>query len=294
MLWAAVAGVAFGLFQAANRRGGMHLDAYRSTFVLLLAATVGVAVVSALTQDLGAARAAPASAFGWFALGGVVHFFIGWTLLALTQRRLGAARAGVVVGTTPLFGTAVALLALQETVHAGVLAGVVLVVAGIVLLSTARARSGVVPLQPAGFVLGFLAATCWASSPVFIRWGLEQLPMPLIGVTIGMTAATAAYGMALLVPGLPTSGRFSGSGVRWLMAAGAFVGFGIAGQWIALALAPVAVVLALNQLAVPVVVVTSPLIVGKVVEPFSARTAAGGAIVLAGTLVIIVSRVAGG
>ena len=184
---------------------------------------------------------------GNFAAAGLIHFFVGWTFLTLEQQRLGAARTGGMVGTAPLFGTALAALVLGELIRPLGLVGVVLVVAGVALLSLGR--SPLIPgegLSPWGVTFGLGAAVCWGTSPIFIRWGLEGLPYPLVGVTVGLMATALAYGtvLGILRPGrmIPAANR------RILVLAGSVVAVAIAALWMALSLAPVAVVLALAQL----------------------------------------------
>jgi drug/metabolite transporter (DMT)-like permease len=290
VLWAALAGVSFGLFQAVNRRVSRELDNYVATFILLVLSVVALGAAALLTQDLDLLWDAPPSALGWFALAGFFHFFLGWTLLGLSQRTVGAARTGVLIGTTPLWGTAIAFVVLREFVRPTALAGVALVVTGIFLLSLARGSGPTDAAPGSGLDLsyGLLTAVCWGLSPVFVRFGLEQVPAPLIGVTVGMAASAAAYGGALLRRGHRAAVARSAWG--GLAIAGALVALGIGSLWTALDLAPVAIVLALNQLAVLTVILTSPLIVGGAAEKLTWRTGAGGFLVLAGTLLIIFAR----
>ena len=293
---AAVAGVGFGLFQATNNRAGRHVDTFVATFGVLAVSVLVLGLITLATQDLGVVRTAPAAGYGWFAVAGGVHFFFGWTLLTMSQRRVGAPQTGVLTGTTPLFGTLIAFIVLDETLRAIALLGVALVVAGTVWLARSRPTpaAGAGPATTHTPWLGLAAALCWGTSPVFIRWGLESIPAPMIGVTVGMAAATAAYGVALLVRGAPSSGRLQRSTAGWVAVAGCIVALAIAAQWVALSLAPVAVVLALSQLAVPVVVLVAPLLSGGAAEGLTRAGMAAAGVIMAGSLIIIFSRGAAG
>jgi drug/metabolite transporter (DMT)-like permease len=220
----------------------------------------------------------------------LLNLLLGWTFLGLSQRRVGAARTGVLIGTTPLFGTAIAFLVLGELVRPTALAGVALVVGGIFLLSATRISGSAGESAGAGLTFGLVTALCWGVSPVFVRWGLDQVPVPLIGVTVGMAASAAAYGLVLLVRRQRLRGSVPSGAWGWLGAAGALVALGIGSLWVALSLAPVAVVLALNQLAVLTVIVTAPFIVGGTAEKLTLWTGAGALLVLTGTLLIIFAR----
>ncbi|MGD8820078.1 MAG: DMT family transporter [Anaerolineae bacterium] len=135
VLWAIVAGVGFGVFQAFNRRAGRSIDSYLSTFLLLLCSSITLVIVSVLTEDLGPLSEAPWTAYLNFGLAGFVHFLLGWTFLTLSQKRVGAARTGALIGTTPLFAFAVGLVFFGETLSLPVIIGVVLVMGGVYLVS---------------------------------------------------------------------------------------------------------------------------------------------------------------
>jgi drug/metabolite transporter (DMT)-like permease len=135
VLWAIVAGIGFGVFQAFNRRAGRSIDSYLSTFLLLLCSSITLVIVSVLTEDLGPLLEAPWTAYLNFGLAGFVHFLLGWTFLTLSQKRVGAARTGALIGTTPLFAFAVGLVFFGETLSLPVIIGVVLVMGGVYLVS---------------------------------------------------------------------------------------------------------------------------------------------------------------
>ena len=135
VLWAIVAGAGFGAFQAFNRRAGRSIDSYLSTFLLLFISSITLVLASLLTEDLGQLGEAPLMAFVNFGLAGFVHFLLGWTFLTLSQKRVGAARTGALIGTTPLFAFVVGLVFFGETLSVPVIIGIVLVIGGAYLVS---------------------------------------------------------------------------------------------------------------------------------------------------------------
>lgn len=137
-LWAVGSGVGFGLFQSMNRRALAGMDVALSTFIQLFVSAIVLAIVSALTEDVGLIASAPLDALAFFALVGLIHFFVGWTLLNLGQKLIGAARTGPLLATTPLFGAVLAAIWLQEVPGLATVAGMVLTVTGVLVL---RARS---------------------------------------------------------------------------------------------------------------------------------------------------------
>ncbi len=316
-LWAVAAGIGFGLFQSVNRRAIGTIDVYRSTFLQLLVSTTVLVLITAASQDIGIVWSAPGRAVGYFAVAGLIHFFVGWTLLNASQERIGAARTSPLLATTPLFGTLIAALTLGEVPGVSLLAGLLLMVAGVYLvggeqaslaLEAAAGGAGADPVAaesgiPAGArnalrlargrttlaasTFGLAAALSMATSPIFIRKGLESLPSPLVGVTISMVAAAAAYGLALVIrrPAVP-SGQ-SLEGLAFKAVAGVLVGFATWFRWIALERTPVALVLALALLSVPTVLVVAPALSGRHLERVTARLWGGAGLVVGGALLLI-------
>ena len=136
VLWATLAGIGFGLFQVINRRAGRNMDVYQATFILLFVSAVILTIASLVTEDLSLLAAAPLSALVNFGLAGIIHFFLGWTLLSVSQKRVGAARTGALVGATPLFAAIIGALLFNEFLNWPVALGITLVIAGVYIVST--------------------------------------------------------------------------------------------------------------------------------------------------------------
>ena len=287
--FAVTAGVGFGLFQAVNRRANQGIDAYRSTFGLLVIGTIALAIVASITQDVSELWSAPITSLLFFAGAGIVHFYFGWTFLTLSQQQVGAARTGAAAAATPLVASLLAGIVLGEGATLATAAGVVLVVIGVAVLSmrgmqlTADAKR-IIPW----FGLG--AALSWGTSPLFIRWGLEGLDSPLLGVTVGMAAAALSYGVSLTV-----TGRWGGDGIiprsnlAWLMLAGLLVAVAIASQWASYDLIAIAIATTLMQLSAPVVIIAAPFIVGREMEPITPPLVIGAGLVMAGSILVMLT-----
>jgi drug/metabolite transporter (DMT)-like permease len=282
--WALFAGASFGIFQAVNRRANQLIDPYRATFGLLLIAVAGLGTFSAATQDLTLLTSAPVFAFFAFGAAGVVHFFFGWTFLSLSQQRIGAANTGVVTAATPLIGSLLAALVLDEPLGAVALVAIALVSAGVILIARRASGSGRRLTYP-WFALG--ASLSWGTSPLLIRWGLDGLSSPVIGVTIGLTAAAALYAVVLASGRAPTTSGMPHRVLRWIVIGGVLVAAAIAAQWTALDLVEVNVVVTLQQVATPVVVLVAPVIVGTAVERWTWRLILGMVAVVAGSTMVI-------
>lgn len=283
--WAALSGAGFGLFQAVNAKAVHKLDSvYASTFLQLVLAATILAAISLASEDLG--TLADASLWGLvaFALAGLVHFFAGWTTLNLSQARIGAARSSPLLSTAPVFGLFFALVLTSEIPGWAALGGIALTIVGAYLVSDPgsgqRAR-----LRDSGFALATAAA--WGLSPILTLEGLEGLDSPLLGVTVGMFAAAAAYGVLLGVARAPLGGVVGERrAVSLKLVAGVIVALATWGRWVSLEDTAVGVVLALQLMSVPVVLIAAPLISGRHIEVVNRRIWAGALLVMAGSLLL--------
>jgi drug/metabolite transporter (DMT)-like permease len=294
-MWALAAGAGFGLFQALNRQAVRGMDVYVATFVQLLVSSIVLVAISLVTEDVSLVFTAPITAVLSFVAAGFFHFLIGWTLLNASQKRIGAARTSPLIATVPLFGAIVAAVTLSEFPTWLELAGIGIIVIGAYLISTetespagaANSTQRFSAIVRASW-MGLAAAFFWALSPVFIRIGLQGLPSPMLGVTIGVTASAVSYAIILLWQrerwfGVPITNE------AWTfkLLAGLLVGLSTWMRWVALDLAPVAVVLALTMISSPLVIVLSPLISGKHLERVTAMLWAGTGLILFGALLLV-------
>jgi uncharacterized membrane protein len=136
-------------------------------------------------------------------------------------------------------------------------------------------------------LFGIGTAICFAISAIFIRNGLEDLPSPLLGVTIGMVITAIVYGLLLLFRRKQIQqGPISRDAWLFQLAAGAIVGLATWARWIALDMAPVAVVMALGRTNVPIVIFLAPLLVGRKAERVTVRVWLGAALIVAGAVIL--------
>ena len=286
---AAVAGVGFGAFQTLNRKavGGMS-DAYLATFLQLVVAMVVLVAATAASGDFGALDDATAAGVAWFAAAGVVHFFVGWTLLNMSQMRIGAARTSPLLSTSPVWGAAIAAAWLGEVPRVVAWLGIAVVVAGALIVSLERVADAGWGVRWRDAAPGLLTALAWSLSPVFIKEGLHGLGSPLLGLTLGMGVALVAYAAVLPLRPRPEGAALgSWASVALKLVAGVLVGLSVWARWESLESATIAVVLALGLLSVPVVLVLSPVLMGRHVERVTLQVWAGALLVVGGGLLLI-------
>lgn len=136
-------------------------------------------------------------------------------------------------------------------------------------------------------LFGLGTALCFAVSAIFIRDGLEDLESPLLGVTVGMVMTTIVYGVLLLFRrGQIHQGPISRDAMFFQLAAGVFVGLATWARWIALDMSPVAVVMALGRMNVPIIILLSPLLVGRKQERVTARLWLGAGLIVSGAVIL--------
>ena len=286
-MWATASGIGFGVFQSLNRRAIRGIeDPYVSTFLQLAVATAVLIVACLVSEDLSRLGDASARTIGIFALAGIVHFVLGWLLLNVSQARIGASRTAPLITLTPLFGTVLAVLIRGELPSAGALAAIAPIMVGAWVLAS-RGSGGVAIERDSVYAFG--TAFMWSLSAVLTVEALEGLDSPLLGVTLGLLAATAALGGALVARGsFTTAVRSIARNTLLLKAAAAvLVAFATWFRLLALDDADVAVVLAANLVSVPVVLLLAPVLVGRHLEQADARIWGGGALVVGGILALI-------
>jgi drug/metabolite transporter (DMT)-like permease len=287
VLWATASGIGFGLFQSLNRRAIRGIeDPYVSTFLQLSVATAILVLASLASEDLSQLGDASGEAIALFALAGIIHFVLGWLLLNVSQMRIGASRTAPLITLTPLFGVVLAAMTLGELPSAAALAAIMPIMVGAWLL--ASRGSGRVAIERDS-VFAFGTAFMWALSAVLTVEALEGLDSPLLGVTLGLLAATAALGGALAARGSLGAIRLIARNTLALkLFAAVLVAFATWFRLLALGETDVAVVLATNLVGVPITLVLAPMMVGRHLEQANARVWLGGLLVVAGVLVLIV------
>ena len=285
-----LSGVGFGLFQTLNRRAGQRANVYQATFVLLLVSSAVLILVSAVFEDLTHLQGVSPLAVMHFSLAAFIHFFIGWTLFSLSQKKVGAARTSVLLGTVPLWATLIGVLFFDEFLSGSVIIGIVVIMVGTYVVSTDKIKGNSTAIETGvkASLYGLGTAVCFAGSSIFIRYGLELLPSPLLGVTIGMTVVTLIYAVFYWSQSASAGGdvRLTGSKLWLQIFAGVLVAIATWWRWIALDLTPIAIVISLSRLSIPTVLLLSPFLIGQKLEQVNARVWLGAAVIIAGALIL--------
>lgn len=299
MAWALVAAVAFGVTQTLNRKSNQLIGPYRTAFGLLVMVEVVLLASSIITGEIDHLARAPGWALVSFAIATLFHFGAGWTLLALSQQRVGVARTGALASAAPLVGAIAAALLLDEPLTLLTVVGMVVVIAGVALLSlsaTARTEAGgwghLLGGGPGDLPLPWHALTVavlWGISPILIRKGLEGLPYPILGLTFGIGVTVVLYGVGVTL----TKGwgkRVPARALMWMSLGGVTGALAISAQWISFSLTTIAIALSLQQMAVLVVIALVPFMFREPFERISTMLLVGTAAMLAGTTLVVLAK----
>ena len=289
MAWALVAAVAFGVTQTLNRKSNQLIGPYRTAFGLLVVVEAALLAIVIVSGEIDRLVGAPVWALASFSVATLFHFGTGWTLLAVSQQRVGVARTGALVSAAPLVGAIAAALLLDEPLGLLTVVGVLVVVGGVALLSlsayarTEGSRGRGVPWH------ALTVAGLWGLSPILIRRGLEGLPYPILGLTIGLGVTVVIYGLGLTVT-RSWGPRVPARGLMWTVLGGLTGALAISAQWISFNLTTIAIALSLQQMAVLVVVALAPIMFREPIERLSSLLLVGTAAILVGTTLVVLQR----
>lgn len=285
--WALVAALGFGFIQTSSRKSNQLIDAYRTSFGLLVTVVVVLIVRAAVTGEIELILQAPAAAVALFTASTFFHFIGGWTLMGLSQQKIGIARTGALVSASPLVGTILAAIFLDEPFTVILLVGVLLAVVGVALISMSAGRS-----ETGGWGSpwrGLLVATIWGISPILIRLGLAHFDHPVAGLTIGLGISVVIYAVILTVVGAWRRSPVPGRAIGWMVFGGVAGAVAVAAQWLSFDLTTIAVAITLQQLSTLTVVALTALLFREPFERMNLRFFLGTAAMLAGALLVVLT-----
>lgn len=162
LLLALLSALLFGSMTVAVRLALQRGAAAEAGALFTVLVALGVAVPFALVGGGEVAGLWP------FLLAGILGPGGSQVLFTLAVRDAGPSRASVVVGTAPLFAVAIALVALDEPLEAGLVAGALLIVGGGVALMSERRRPE--RFRPIGLVFALGATMLFATRDNVVRW----------------------------------------------------------------------------------------------------------------------------
>ena len=214
-----------------------------------------------------------------------VGLFVPGVTRALTFRgirTMGSAITSTIVNTTPMFSTALAIVLLGERPGPLVLAGVIVIVAGLVVLSWEGAERG---WKRTELIFPFIAALLFSLKDVTVRWGLGGSSSPVLAAAI---AALTSTGMIFFLNRYVQKERFvlpPKPVLYWFIGSGLFTGGSFLFMFLALSMERVSIIAPLiNSYAVFVLMLTP--LMARQIETVTWRKVAGAVLVVAGIFLI--------
>ena len=143
----------------------------------------------------------PLIVLAWCVMLGAFNFLGGRNLSYLAVGRIGASRAGAIVGTSAVFASILAITITGERPHWVVLIGTVVVVGGLAtalgrnILDSAGGGGATSRTALAGYLLAFGAACCYGTTNVVVRALTLDYTSPLVVSTISLL-----FGILLVAP----------------------------------------------------------------------------------------------
>jgi drug/metabolite transporter (DMT)-like permease len=195
VVYAAVAGLAFGALSVAVRAGLSGVDS--PELGALVATAFGAAlcaVVAGLDALAGGIRLG--ALWPYFIVGGLAPG-VSQICLTFAVRSAGAARAAIVMGAAPMLSVLIAFAALSEPIRLDVLAGTLAIVLGASALASERSRPSRSHVR--GVLLAGICAMLFAVRDNLLRsLATGAHAAPFAAATATLTGASVVIGLYIL------------------------------------------------------------------------------------------------
>lgn len=204
---------------------------------------------------------------------------------------IGASRTEPIKATQPLHATVIAVLVLHETISAGLLGGILLIIGGIVLITwqSSQDSTGLTSEDSAikGILFAFGAALFFGLEPIWVKLGLAAGTPVLVGLLLRVGIAALGFlGYLRLRGTLPTRETLLSAETHWYVVAGIANTVFILTYYMALELAPVTIVVPIVQTSPLIVVVLSLLFLPQRLENVDRSLLFGSLMVVAGAILV--------
>jgi drug/metabolite transporter (DMT)-like permease len=301
---------AFGANSIVTRRGLIRLSARNGVFVTVMLGIPLFMLAALATGELFKFDRISAFGYGMLAAAGVVHFLFGRYCTFRAINAIGANRTMPIQATSGFYSVIVAVIFLGEKVDVITGIGIVLLLLGPGLVAEGGRRESRREGSPAlrgdlqshhkeaapatrlaeGYLFGFLSAVAYGTSPIFIRAALDDAGgLAVLGGLVSYLAAGAVMAVGMVVTrdwGKQWSAlRAERRSSRWFVLAAVGVFFAQFFRYLALAVAPVTVVVPLSHTR-PVFTVLFSWGFNRHLESFAPGTLAGIVLSMAGAVVV--------
>jgi drug/metabolite transporter (DMT)-like permease len=202
-------------------------------------------------------------------------------------RTMGSSITSTIVNTTPMFSTVLAILILGERPSLLVLAGVVLTVGGLIVVSWGGEKTAYNKIE---LMFPFLCALLFSGKDIAVRWGLGGGGgQPILAA--GIAALTSTIEIFLItryiqkqpfvLPPLQVA--------RWFVASGIFTGGSFLFMYVAYSMERVSIVAPLVNSYTVFVSILTPFM-ARQIESVTAKKLAGAGLVVAGIFAVSLGK----
>ncbi len=282
---ALVAAVATAVAQLFFRQALLTLSASAATAIVNGTMLIGGTI--ALAAQGGMDRWVPMGLV-WFVLVGLSGPFGGRFLQYKGIHSIGLARTQVLLQTTPVWASLIAVLFLGEVVTLEIAAGTAGIFAGSVLLVNDRKRAPVsAPLKAYIFPMG--SALLRGVNPTFRKLGMLLIPSASLAVIVSSAVGVACSLLSERFFEKEGGVRWDRTGVMWGIGGGLLNFGGVMAFWTAILLGEIVTVIPIFRLSILLVLLLSWIFFRRQ-ERITWEVMVGGLLAVAGALVITGSR----
>ncbi len=314
-LFAVLSALSFAFSTITARRGVIGSSASFGLYITVILGVPLFAIAALATGQIFDTFDLSTEAMLLLAGAGVLHFLIGRYCNYRCIDAIGSNRSQPLQATNTIYSVVVAVIVLSEEVTPLMGVGIVLLVVGPMIMverrrqrqpepvaagaaeqaavataptaGTPRPNAATNPRYVEGYTFGLLSAAAYGTSPIMIRYALEDTGLGIAGGLIAYIAAAGLLIATLAIPGqLKNMRGFDLKVVPMFSASAVAVFLAQLFRFAALAIAPVSLVTPLTRLGV-VFVPTLSFVFNRNLESFSLRVLIGialsglGAVLLA-------------
>lgn len=222
-----------------------------------------------------------------FVVAGIFAPGIGRTLSYVGIEKIGVSRSVPIANSSPIFASVFAVIFLAEAWVPQNIAGTLLVIGGVVLLSVSKPAQG--EWRKLDVIYPLVGAVAFGASSILRKAGLGVVNIPLLAASV--TAATAAlFSFGLLqIQGGRQAFKLTRRSAAWLFSAGVFNTTAMLSVFFALSHGKVVIVEPLVS-ANPVTTLLLTAIFLRDVESIGWRVILGAALTVTGTILVVLVK----
>jgi drug/metabolite transporter, DME family len=275
------AALCFSIAHILIRRGLVESNAITGSFISL---SISAAVLWLLVPFFVPPSAFWNPAIAYFVVAGLFAPGIGRTLSYVGIERLGVARSVPIVNASPIFASLFAVFYLGEVWVVQNIAGTLLVICGVIMLSMVKPAKG--EWRKMDIVYPVLGAIAFGISANLRKGGLEAINVPVLAAAVtALTAALFSLGL-LQLNGGKEAFKLSRRSGGWLFTAGFFNTAAMLSVFYALSFGKVVIVEPLVS-SNPVLTLLLTSIFLKDLEVLSLRVITGSLLAVLGTVLVV-------